>query len=210
MIRRPSPIQFLLARSVRLAFCGAVLIAAAVHTTGNAYAEGAFSVSSATFPDGGHVATAQVFDQSGCNGGNRSPQLTWRDAPKGTRSFAITMFDPDAPGRGWWHWAVADIPARVTTLTENASASGTLAKLGAGEARGYRSAQRLQHRRLRRPLPAAWQAASIRDHGLCAWQRQSGWTRSGPARFDVRSRNRRRRTRQRATHRHLRPLNAVA
>jgi Raf kinase inhibitor-like YbhB/YbcL family protein len=135
MIRRPSPIQFPLARSVRLAFCGAVLIAAAVHTTGNAYAEGAFSVSSATFPDGGHVATAQVFDQSGCNGGNRSPQLTWRDAPKGTRSFAITMFDPDAPGRGWWHWAVADIPARVTTLTENASASGTLAKLGAIEAR---------------------------------------------------------------------------
>lgn len=100
-----------------------------------AYAEGTFSVSSATWRDGGRVDTAQVFNDAGCDGGNRSPQLTWDNAPAGTRSFAITLFDPDAPGRGWWHWAVADIPAGVSTLPENASASGALAKLGAVEAR---------------------------------------------------------------------------
>lgn len=102
---------------------------------GIAHAGETFSVSSTTMRDGGHVKAAQVYNQSGCDGGNRSPQLTWRNAPAGTRSFAITMFDPDAPGAGWWHWAVADIPANVTTLAENASASGALKALGAVEAR---------------------------------------------------------------------------
>lgn len=112
-----------------------VVVALSAYAAGIAHAEGTFAVSSSTFEDGGRVTTAQVFDEDGCAGGNRSPQLTWSHAPTGTRSFAITMFDPDAPSRGWWHWAVADIPARVTTLPENASASGALAKLGAVEAR---------------------------------------------------------------------------
>ncbi|WP_027792932.1 YbhB/YbcL family Raf kinase inhibitor-like protein [Paraburkholderia acidipaludis] len=114
---------------------GSVLLAAALHAGGMAYAEGPFSVSSTTFANGGSVAAAQVFNEGGCEGGNRSPQLSWRNAPEGTRSFAITIFDPDAPGRGWWHWAVANIPARVKALPENASGSGALAKLGAIEAR---------------------------------------------------------------------------
>jgi Raf kinase inhibitor-like YbhB/YbcL family protein len=76
-----------------------------------------------------------VFDRDGCTGGNRSPQLSWHGAPAATRSFAITIFDPDAPGRGWWHWAVAGIPANVTQLPGNASTSGVLRKLGAVESR---------------------------------------------------------------------------
>ncbi|CAD6545184.1 hypothetical protein LMG28727_04411 [Paraburkholderia kirstenboschensis] len=100
-----------------------------------AFAQGAFSLTSASFRAGGTFAIPQVFDQGDCKGGNRSPQLTWRDAPPGTRGFAITMSDPDAPGRGWWHWAVAGIPATVVSLPENASASGFLRKLGAVEAR---------------------------------------------------------------------------
>jgi len=135
MTRPPAAIPFQLARALRFAPCYAVVVTAALHTSGMAHAEGAFSVSSATVQEGGHVAVAQVFDQASCGGGNRSPQLAWRGVPKGTRSFAITMFDPDAPGRGWWHWAVANIPARVTAVPENASASGALAKLGAIEAR---------------------------------------------------------------------------
>ena len=100
-----------------------------------ALAEGTFTLTSTSFHPGGTVDNAQVFNQDDCKGGNRSPQLTWRDAPAGTRSFAITMFDQDAPGRGWWHWAVAGIPATVDRLPENASSSGYLTKLGAVEAR---------------------------------------------------------------------------
>ncbi|NMM04405.1 YbhB/YbcL family Raf kinase inhibitor-like protein [Paraburkholderia sp. RP-4-7] len=101
----------------------------------HALADGTFTLTSASFHAGGSVDAAQVFDQDDCKGGNRSPQLTWRDAPAGTRSFAVTVFDQDAPGRGWWHWAVAAIPATVDSLPENASASGFLKKLGAVEAR---------------------------------------------------------------------------
>jgi Raf kinase inhibitor-like YbhB/YbcL family protein len=77
---------------------------------------------------------AQVYDKGGCSGHNRSPELSWRGAPAQTRSFGITIVDPDAPGRGWWHWAVADIPATVSHLGANASASGALQALGALEA----------------------------------------------------------------------------
>lgn len=99
------------------------------------HAAGAFTVVSTDLQDGGKVGDPQVYDQDDCKGGNRSPQLSWRNAPSGTRSFAITMFDVDAPGRGWWHWAVAGIPASIDHVPANASASGYLKKLGAVEAR---------------------------------------------------------------------------
>ncbi|MFM0741472.1 YbhB/YbcL family Raf kinase inhibitor-like protein [Paraburkholderia xenovorans] len=100
-----------------------------------AFAEDLFSLNSTSFRVGGAVDSAQVFNQDDCKGDNRSPQLSWRNAPAGTRGFAITIFDEDAPGRGWWHWAVAGIPASVDRLPENASSSGFLKKLGAVEAR---------------------------------------------------------------------------
>ena len=107
----------------------------ALATPSQSQAAGAFALTSADLRDGGTVDAKQVFDRGNCHGGNRSPQLSWSNAPAGTRSFAVTMFDPDSPGRGWWHWAVAGIPSRTLALPENASASGHLAKLGAVEAR---------------------------------------------------------------------------
>lgn len=63
----------------------------------------------------------QCFAEPGVGGTNISPGLAWSGAPEGTRSYAITCFDPDAPtGSGWWHWVVTDIPADVAALAEGA------------------------------------------------------------------------------------------
>lgn len=69
----------------------------------------------------GEATKVQEFKGFGCNGDNQSPQLAWKNAPEGTKSFAITMYDPDAPtGSGFWHWVVFDIPANVNELVTNA------------------------------------------------------------------------------------------
>jgi Raf kinase inhibitor-like YbhB/YbcL family protein len=59
------------------------------------------------------------YAEPGVGGDNISPDLSWSDAPEGTRSFLLTCFDPDAPtGSGWWHWVLADIPAEVAAIAE--------------------------------------------------------------------------------------------
>ncbi|WP_329130870.1 YbhB/YbcL family Raf kinase inhibitor-like protein [Streptomyces sp. NBC_00670] len=81
-----------------------------------------FTVTSTTVADGAAWPIAQFSGLSGVPGGKDvSPQLSWSGAPEGTRSYAVTVYDPDAPtGSGFWHWAVADIPASVTALPEGA------------------------------------------------------------------------------------------
>ena len=67
----------------------------------------------------------EVFNGFGCTGGNVSPQLMWKDAPAGTKSFALTLYDKDAPtGSGWWHWVAFNIPANVTMLDQGAGTAG--------------------------------------------------------------------------------------
>lgn len=57
--------------------------------------------------------------EQGAGGQNLAPQLSWNGAPEGTLSYALTIYDPDAPtGSGWWHWVAIDLPADVTSIAE--------------------------------------------------------------------------------------------
>lgn len=85
-----------------------------------AWADG-FTITSPQVKAGGRMANEQVFNGFGCQGDNISPALQWSSAPAGTKSFAVTMYDLDAPtGSGWWHWVIFNIPANVTSLAKNA------------------------------------------------------------------------------------------
>ena len=80
-----------------------------------------FSITSPQIREGGRIADEQVFNSFGCQGANISPALQWKGAPAGTKSFALTVYDPDAPtGSGWWHWVVFNIPASATALAKGA------------------------------------------------------------------------------------------
>jgi Raf kinase inhibitor-like YbhB/YbcL family protein len=81
----------------------------------------AFQLSSPAIKEKGKIGNEQVFSGFGCSGGNVSPELHWDNAPKETKSFALTVYDPDAPtGSGWWHWVIFNIPSTVYTLPANA------------------------------------------------------------------------------------------
>lgn len=80
-----------------------------------------FQLRSPDFPDNGTLPKVHVHSAMGAGGDNLSPAFTWEGAPPGTKSFALTCHDPDAPtGSGWWHWVVYDIPASATSLARGA------------------------------------------------------------------------------------------
>lgn len=85
-----------------------------------------FRLSSPQIKPGSAIAEQQVFNGFGCQGENISPALKWDNPPQGTKSFAITVYDPDAPtGSGWWHWLVFNIPANVNKLEKGAGSMGS-------------------------------------------------------------------------------------
>jgi hypothetical protein len=93
-----------------------------------------FTLTSPDVAAGARVGERHVFNGFGCSGQNVSPALAWRNAPAGTRSYAVTVYDPDAPtGSGWWHWVVYNIPAGVTSLAAGAGSAGA-GSAGAGSA----------------------------------------------------------------------------
>ena len=106
-----------------------LLAAILVLATGSAHA---MQLGSPAFANGGRLALAQVNNR--CGGSNRSPALEWSGAPPGARSYALTLFDPDAGGgRGFWHWLVFNIAAGVTGSPEGAG-GGTGLPQGAMQA----------------------------------------------------------------------------
>lgn len=83
-----------------------------------------FVLTSPQVQDGRTPAPEQVLNGFGCTGQNISPALHWANPPENTKSFAVTLYDPDAPtGSGWWHWVVFNIPAESRELVGGAGES---------------------------------------------------------------------------------------
>lgn len=81
---------------------------------------------------------SEIANIFGCTGGNQAPRLHWSGAPAGTKSFVVTMFDPDAPsGSGFWHWLTWDIPSGTTSLNAAALPAGAVAGTNDAGLTGY-------------------------------------------------------------------------
>lgn len=95
-----------------------------------------FKVQSSSVLDG-HLQQNQFANVFGCSGKNLSPQVSWSGAPQGTKSYVVTMYDPDAPtGSGWWHWVLANVPGTVNELKEGADSPGGKLPAGTLQVRG--------------------------------------------------------------------------
>jgi Raf kinase inhibitor-like YbhB/YbcL family protein len=100
-----------------LAFAAALLLGGLTA----AAAAPALVVTSPDIKPGGKISDEQAANVFGCTGKNISPAISWSGAPKGTKSFAVSLFDPDAPtGAGFWHWTAFNIPPDTTSLPKNA------------------------------------------------------------------------------------------
>lgn len=90
----------------------------------SANAEESFKLSSPSIKENSIITNKYVYNGFGCKGKNISPELNWSNAPEGTKSFAITVYDPDAPtGSGWWHYVAVNIPASYKGLEQGFAAN---------------------------------------------------------------------------------------
>jgi Raf kinase inhibitor-like YbhB/YbcL family protein len=103
------------------------------------FAANAFEVSSPGLADGGTIDSTHAASANNCGGGNVSPAVQWRNAPAGSRSFAVTLFDPDgAKGLGIIHWVLYGIPASVSAMAPGAqSPAGSVSGVNRTGQPGY-------------------------------------------------------------------------
>ncbi len=79
----------------------------------------ALHFSSADVPPNSSIRNTYIMNKFGCGGLNISPELQWSNPPEGVKSYAVSVYDQDAP-RGWWHWLIYDIPVRIEKLSSGA------------------------------------------------------------------------------------------
>jgi Raf kinase inhibitor-like YbhB/YbcL family protein len=105
----------------RNALLASALAAGVMMCAAQAQTTGAFTLTSSDIANGKKIPEAQAFNSFGCTGRNVSPALSWSNVPAGTKSFALLVYDPDAPtGSGWWHWVAYNIPADAMSLPADA------------------------------------------------------------------------------------------
>jgi len=96
-------------------------VAAAFGLLAASAAQAQMQLTSDDIKDGAVSPKSMEANVFGCDGGNLSPSLKWTGAPEGTKSFALNLYDPDAPtGSGFWHWVVFNIPLSTTALATDA------------------------------------------------------------------------------------------
>ena len=133
----------------------------------------AFTVISNSFNDGDYLPKDFILSADfgfGCAGGNKSPHLKWSEAPAGTKSFAITCYDPDAPtGSGFWALAHREHSGEC----ERAGRRGRQCRRHVA-GRRVADPNRFRRTRLRRPVPAPRRpSAPLSVHRLCREVRQA-------------------------------------
>jgi len=102
-------------------FAAATLLALAASAQG-------MDLKSHDMADGHTLSSQQVYGD--CNGDNVSPQLSWSGAPAGTKSFAVTLYDPDARPAGFWHWIAFNIPATANEMPRGAGRDSSQLPVG--------------------------------------------------------------------------------
>jgi Raf kinase inhibitor-like YbhB/YbcL family protein len=124
-----------------MSFAGVVAALAVAIVAFASASAGQFTLKSATFSEGGTLPQSSVANVFGCTGKNVQPDLHWSAAPAGTKSFALTMYDPDAPvSGGFWHWVVFDIPSTMMMLnamSENPMQRAFVNGINSAKSQGY-------------------------------------------------------------------------
>ncbi len=86
-----------------------------------------FTLSSPDIAEYANISEAQYLNSFGCSGQNERPNLTWSNAPKGTKSYALTLYDQDAPtGSGFWHWVLFDVPTTLSGIAAGPKPAGSM------------------------------------------------------------------------------------